>query len=259
MSHLAEKTVQLTAGSHSANTQQASSASVTQLYGQSDSSQDYQILNFDEGDLIYNENETPKGLYLLKSGCVKLFVNRDNSRGRTTSELFVTKLVSPEEMFGYSSLVQCQNQQATAKAIRKTIVWLYTKENIQRLLMQMHPTIKSMLEQSVQDTKSIEKMNQFNYLAPVQSRIAYQLVTISDRLGVKTNRGMTLNLKLTRNEFAQLASTINESLSRHLTEFKAEGLIDLNGKQIIILDREKLLLKSGYVANSTDKWPHQDL
>ncbi|NUM60096.1 MAG: winged helix-turn-helix domain-containing protein, partial [Bdellovibrionaceae bacterium] len=52
------------------------------------------------------------------------------------------------------------------------------------------------------------------------------------------------NLKLTRNEFAQLASTINESLSRHLTEFKAEGLIDINGKEIIIKDKQGLKVKS---------------
>ena len=92
---------------------------------------------------------------------------------------------------------------------------------------------------------TFQNSNQFHYLASVQERIAYQITSLADRFGVKTSRGISLNLKLTRNEFAQLASTINESLSRHLTEFKNEGLIDINGKEIIILNREALSAKSG--------------
>jgi hypothetical protein len=71
------------------------------------------------------------------------------------------------------------------------------------------------------------------------------LVVLADKFGVQTPAGISLNLKLTRNEFAQLASTINESLSRHLTEFKNEGLIELNGKEIIIKDMKSLMAKSG--------------
>jgi CRP-like cAMP-binding protein len=94
-----------------------------------------------------------------------------------------------------------------------------------------------------------ETTNQFHYLASVQERIAYQLVVLADRFGVPlANGSVSLNLKLTRNELAQMASTINESLSRHLTEFKNENLIDLNGKEILIKDREGLLSKSGPVA-----------
>lgn len=261
MSNLAEKTVQLMAGSNSLIPNEVASASVTQLYGQPDFGTNYETLNFEEGQLIFKENEAPKGLYLLKSGCVKLFVNRDNSRGRTTSPEYVTKLVSAGELFGYKSLVLGQNSQSYAKVVRKAMVWLYPKESITRLLAQMNPIMKSVMEQAVNDNLSYEKTNQFHYLASVQERIAYQLVTLADRFGVKTSRGLSLNLKLTRNEFAQLASTINESLSRHLTEFKAEGLIDLNGKEIIIIEREKLFAKSGYTTGVeyTETVQHQDL
>lgn len=205
----------------------------------------YEVVSFNEGEILFKEGEQPNGLYLMKSGCVKMFVNRDHSRGRTTSPEYVTKLLSPGEVFGYKSLVFNQPNLAYAKAIKKTTVWIYKKEAVMQLLNTVHPLIKSMLEQAVIDIRGYEKTSQLHYLASVQERIAYQLVILSDRFGVKTDRGISLNLKLTRNEFAQLASTINESLSRHLTEFKNEGLIDLNGKEIIILNREALAEKSG--------------
>lgn len=247
MSNLAEKTIQLSPGFHSSSAGMEApeeQVAVTPIFGQQQSL-NYEVLTFNEGEIIFKEGEPLKGLYLLKAGCVKLFVNRDHSRGRTTSPEYVTKLVSPGEVFGYKALVQGGNTQSFAKAVRKTTVWLYPKQNIDPLMADMHPMMKMVLNQSVSDLKAFEKINQFHYLASVQERIAYQLVILADRFGVKTDRGISLNLKLTRNEFAQLASTINESLSRHLTEFKAEGLIDLDGKEIIILDREKLAAKSG--------------
>ncbi len=206
----------------------------------------YEVISFEEGETLFKEGDAPKGLYLMKSGCVKLFVHRDRNRGRTTSPEYVTKLVSPGEVFGYKSLVFGQPNQAFAKAVRKTTVWIYARESVMKLMSVSHPIVKAVLEQAVSDIKSYEITSQLHYLASVQERIAYQLVVLSDRFGVPSPRGGTsLNLKLTRNEFAQLASTINESLSRHLTEFKAEGLIDLNGKEIIILDRDGLAAKSG--------------
>ncbi|MCB0371048.1 MAG: winged helix-turn-helix domain-containing protein, partial [Bdellovibrionales bacterium] len=99
--------------------------------------------------------------------------------------------------------------------------------------------------QAVNDIENYETTSQLHYLASVQERIAYQLILLADKFGVVSEKGISLNLKLTRNEFAQLASTINESLSRHLTEFKSEGLIDINGKEIIIKDKDGLMKKSG--------------
>lgn len=204
----------------------------------------YETLTFQEGATIFKENEKSKGLYVLKTGCVKMYVNRDNTRGRTTTPEYVTKLVSPGELFGYKSVISQTQTMAYAKAVRTSTVWLYDLDSMMQLLGSVNPLIRNLLDQAVLDLMNYEKTSQLHYLASVQERIAYQLIVLSDKFGIKTDRGTSLNLKLTRNEFAQLASTINESLSRHLTEFKNEGLIDINGKEIMILNREGLAAKS---------------
>lgn len=207
----------------------------------------FQVLTFPEGAVIFKEKEKPKGIYILKSGCVKLFVNRENSRGRTTTPEYVLRLVSPGEYFGYKAAISGGSLTATAEAVQTSTVWFYEMGTIAQLMTSMHPLMSDLLQQSVSELNTFEKTGQFNYLASVQERIAYRLIELSDRFGVAQANGVSLNLKLTRNEFAQLASTINESLSRHLTEFKNEGLIDINGKEIIILNREGLAAKSGNI------------
>lgn len=205
----------------------------------------YEVLHLKEEEMIFKEGEAPKGLYYVQSGCVKVVVNRSHARGRTTTNEYVTKLVSPSEYFGYKSLVKGENVKSHAKAVKSTVVWLYPKELIQVAINQSNPLLKLLLNQAVNDIESFEAISQLHYLASVQERIAYQLVVLAEKFGIPTPNGISLNLRLTRNEFAQLASTINESLSRHLTEFKNEGLIDLNGKEIIIKNKEGLMRRSG--------------
>ncbi|MFZ4404707.1 MAG: Crp/Fnr family transcriptional regulator [Pseudobdellovibrionaceae bacterium] len=209
----------------------------------------YEVLHIKEGEYLFREGDAPKGLYYVQSGCVKIYVNRQQTRGRTTSPEYVTKLVSAGEYFGYKALIRGTSAYCNAKAAKPSVIWLYPKELILRSLEQSGPLLKQLLQQSVADLDMYETTNQFHYLASVQERIAYQLVVLADRFGVPlANGSVSLNLKLTRNELAQMASTINESLSRHLTEFKNENLIDLNGKEILIKDGEGLLNKSGPVA-----------
>lgn len=209
------------------------------------SSVPYEVVHLKEEESIFKEGEMPKGLFYVQSGCVKVVVNRPHARGRTTTNEYVTKLVSPGEYFGYKSLVKGEMTQSHAKAVKPTVLWLYPRELINVAMNQSNPMVKLLLTQAVSDLDSFESISQLHYLASVQERIAYQLVLLGEKFGVQTPSGLSINLKLTRNEFAQLASTINESLSRHLTEFKNEGLIDLNGKEIIIKNKDGLMKRSG--------------
>ena len=241
-SQFSNETVQLLAGYSSlANGHTGSAPDLRPNFSETN----YEVLTFAEGVDIFKKGDQPKGIYILKSGCVKIFVNREGARGRTTSPEFVTKLVSPGEFFGYKAVTAGTDSKAYARAVKTSTAWLYPSEHIVQLISEINPILMSLLKQSVADLKNYEKLSELQYLASVQERIAHQIITLADRFGVKTAQGISLNLKLTRNEFAQLASTINESLSRQLTEFKNEGLIDIHGKEIIILNREALAAKSG--------------
>jgi len=90
-----------------------------------------------------------------------------------------------------------------------------------------------------------EERAKYQYLASVGERIAHTLVDLAQRFGEKTPSGVLLQLKLTRGELAQLAGTINESLSRHLSEMKDENIIEVRGKEILIKDMARLIQRSG--------------
>lgn len=205
----------------------------------------YEVVSLREGDVVFRAGEVPKGLYYVESGSIKMSIERSFTRGRTGSPEYVTKLVSPGEYFGFKALVRNGSHLANATAVMPTTIWVYPRDLVGVALRTTNPLVKYLLEQAVADLENYESVSQLHYLASVQERIAFQLVRLAEKFGVPENGGISLNLKLTRNELAQLASTINESLSRHLTEFKNEGLIEVSGKEILIRDIEGLKARSG--------------
>jgi CRP/FNR family cyclic AMP-dependent transcriptional regulator len=203
------------------------------------------VLSLKENEIIYKEGDTPRGLYYIRSGAVKVVVNRSLTRGRMSSPEYVLKVVGPGDLFGYKALVKGAAHPDFAKTLRPTELYVYSKEAVQSVMNGPNSVNKMLFGQMVKDLDNKETINQLHYLASVQERIAYQLILLADKFGIPTSNGTLISLKLTRNELAQLAGTINESLSRHLTEFKNEGILELNGKEIIVKDYRSLMERSG--------------
>jgi CRP-like cAMP-binding protein len=72
----------------------------------------------------------------------------------------------------------------------------------------------------------------------VKERLAETLLYLEDNFG-KSEDG-TLHIQLSREELAGMIGTATESCIRLLSEFNKSGLIELVGKKIAILDRNKL-------------------
>lgn len=204
-----------------------------------------EIITLKENEFVFKDGETPKGLYFLKSGSLKTYINRAMARGRMASPEFITKVVGAGEFFGFESLIKGSNYSSNAKTLKPSEIYVYSKEAILSVIRGPNSILKMVLLQAMKDADTHENISQLHYLASVQERIAYQLVLLSDKFGVQTPNGVSLNLRLTRNELAQLAGTINESLSRHLTELKNDGIVDINGKEIIVKNRQALMARSG--------------
>jgi CRP-like cAMP-binding protein len=208
-----------------------------------------QNLSLKENEVVYAEGDMPRGLYFIKSGAVKVYVNRKRARGRISSPEFMTKVLGPGDIFGYQALIKSSPHSEVVKTLKSTELSIYSKESVMTSLRPGpvgQPSIaQQLMSQMVKDLERKEKDGELHYLASVQERIAYQLVLLADKFGVNSDRGIHIDLKLTRNELAQLAGTINESLSRHLTELKAEGIIELAGKEIIVKNKAALFDRSG--------------
>ena len=78
----------------------------------------------------------------------------------------------------------------------------------------------------------------------VRERLAEVLIMLKNKFDLDENK--VLQIFLTREELANIVGTATESVIRLLSEFKADGLLDLNGRKIKILDLPKLKKLAGF-------------
>ncbi len=202
-------------------------------------------LTFKEGEFLFKEGQVPQGLFFIQTGAVKVLVTRSLTRGRMHSPEYVSQVAGSGDLLGYKAVLHNGVHGESAKAMQPTEVHVYPMDAVQNIMKGSQSVERMIFSQMVHDLEIKEKNSQLHYLASVQERIAYQLLLLTNKFGLLQEDGVHLPLKLTRNELAQLAGTINESLSRHLTEFKNEGILELRGKEIIVKNKEALMQKSG--------------
>ena len=73
----------------------------------------------------------------------------------------------------------------------------------------------------------------------VRERLAEILIHLKNDFGLDENN--ILQISLTREELANIVGTATESVIRLLSEFKQDGLINLNGRKITILNESSLI------------------
>jgi CRP-like cAMP-binding protein len=74
----------------------------------------------------------------------------------------------------------------------------------------------------------------------VGSKLAELLLRLGIEHGVENKRGVILALKITHQEMANLIGSTRETVSLTLSQFKRKGLIETEGRKVILADQEGL-------------------
>lgn len=75
----------------------------------------------------------------------------------------------------------------------------------------------------------------------IRERLAELLLTLSESYGEVNEDRIKLEIRLTREEMASMIGTVNETVTRFITEFKSDGIIEEEDKVIYITNQEKLM------------------
>jgi len=73
----------------------------------------------------------------------------------------------------------------------------------------------------------------------VHARLARTLLEMSDRYGIRKD-GIEIDFDLTQTDLATMVGATRERVNRALAAFRAQGLIELRGRKIALLDTDRL-------------------
>lgn len=189
-------------------------------------------VSFKKGQVIMHEGARPQGVYCLHSGKAKVY--KLGSEGKEQILRFFTK----GDLLGYRSILSDEPISASISALEDTFACYIPKSSFFEVIEQNPKFSLNVLHRACHELGEAGKVITSLAQKTVRERLAEVLLILRTTFG-ETEEGF-LDIRLTREEIANMVGTATESAIRLLSEFKDEGLIETSGRKIRILDSEKM-------------------
>jgi len=185
---------------------------------------------FDPGEIIYHEGDNSNFVFLISEGIVKTF--KIDEQGKE----LITGLHKEDDFFGFTSFSNNIAYQESAAAIENVKVLRLLKSEFKNILQKNHEVTFELIDYLTDNVSEIkDQLLQMAY-SSVRKKTANTLLQFSEKMKTAHND----NPKISRTDLAGIAGIATETFIRTLSDFKRDGLIDIEGRNIKILNIEKL-------------------
>ena len=185
-----------------------------------------------KGEPIFEEGEITKGVFCVKEGICKLSKLSANGKDQ------IVKLVKSGELLGQRSMISDEPANLSAVALEDMEVCFIPKSEIMGFFNENNQFSMNVMKSICGDLKDADDHMVSMAQKSVKERLAETLLYLEESFG--KNEDGSLHIQLSREELAGIIGTATESCIRLLSEFNKNGMIDLVGKKITILDKSKL-------------------
>ncbi|WP_333809771.1 Crp/Fnr family transcriptional regulator [Flavobacterium sp.] len=185
-----------------------------------------------KGEPIFEEGEVTNGIYCVKDGVCKLSKLSDNGKDQ------IVKLVKPGELLGQRSMISDEPANLSAVALEDMEVCFIPRSEIMQFFTQNNQFSMNVMRTICDDLKDADDHMVNMAQKTVRQRLAETLIYLEDTFG--KNEDGTLHIQLSREELAGMIGTATESCIRLLSELNKSEYIELIGKKIKLLDKNKL-------------------
>ena len=194
---------------------------------------------FNYGEALFEEGNNVDGVYFIENGTAKLYKLGFNRKEQ------ILRFIKEGDIIGYRALLIGEAYQATAEAM-SDLQAIFIPTDVFLHLLEVDSQLSYAMLQKISFELG-ESSNTVTFLAQktVRERLAEVLLLLEQKLG--TDPEGFIRISLTREEIANLIGTATESAIRLISEFKQDDYIAVEGRNIKILNHEKLK-KLGHVV-----------
>ncbi len=184
-------------------------------------------LNTDE--FFFMQDDPAEAFYILTSGKVRL------TQYTVDGQQLLLRIIVPVTPFGAVALAENEYYPVSAQAIEPCTALLWPKSVLNQLLNRFPQLAINALKILAEHVQEFQQ--RFTEIATqrVERRLARMILRLAHQTGVKTSRGIEVNLPLSRQDLAEMVGTTLYTVSRTLSQWESQGLIHAGREQIIIL------------------------
>jgi CRP/FNR family cyclic AMP-dependent transcriptional regulator len=184
--------------------------------------------------VIYLPGDPGQAVFFVNGGRVKISkVTRDGKE-------LTLAYRGPGEIFGELVMIDGGPREEMAEAMENALVTEIDRAEFEKIV-QKEGVIGFRLTKIVaQRRRDVENKIEQLIFKDVNAKLAELLLRLAAEYGIDDSRGTLVALKITHQEMANLIGSTRETVSLTLSQFKRKGLIQTEGRKVILADREGL-------------------
>jgi CRP/FNR family transcriptional regulator len=189
---------------------------------------------FSTSELLFSEGEPCNGLHIIARGKVRLFKTSVNGREQVLSVNVSGESVAEIPVFDGGPYP------ASAVALEETEIVFISRRDFNAYCLE-HPEVplKVLTVVGARLRNLVGIIEELSFTT-IRQRLISKLLKLAQSEGKKTARGIEFQLPASHQELANQLGTVRELISRNLMRLQAEGLLDVDARQIVVKDVEGL-------------------
>ncbi|WP_438989582.1 Crp/Fnr family transcriptional regulator [Polaribacter sp.] len=185
-----------------------------------------------KGEPLFREGEHINGIFCIKDGICKVSKMSENGRNQ------IVNLIKKGDILGERSLITQEASNLEAIALEDMEVCFIPKEEIIEDLEKNPKFSMSVLKDMANNLKKADNIIVDMAQKTVKQRLAETLINLKEKFD--TNNDGIINVRLSREDIANIIGTATESAIRLLSDLKKKKYIEFVGKEIKILNLPEL-------------------
>ena len=190
--------------------------------------------HFKTGELLFSEDDPCHGLHIIAGGKIRIFKTSVTVASRSWQS---TRPASPLPS-SRSSMEAAYP--ASAMAIEDSEIAFISRHDFQAFCME-HPevAIKLLAVVGGRLRRLVGIIEELSFTT-IRQRLIALLLRLAETEGKQTPQGIEFQLPVSHQELASQLGTVRELVSRNLMRLQAEGLLDVDARQIVVKDKAGL-------------------
>lgn len=184
---------------------------------------------FETDRIIFRQEDEGDGLYIVRSGTVKIVVST------AEGEESVIALMFPGDCFGELAVLDRGPRSASAIAVERTETLFIRRDDFLAFLERSPQVMMRIIRLLCQRLRRTDEQIADLVFFDVYGRVAKKLLELGRLHGIRTARGIEIKLPLTQQDLASLVGASRESVNKVMRFYRERGFVAVTNQRITIL------------------------
>lgn len=182
------------------------------------------------GGFFFMQDDPAESMFVLLKGRVKL------SQAGPDGQQVLIRVITPVTLFALVAITSVSRYLVTAQAAEDSLAIYWTRHELMvfsKLIPQLAHNAMGIMAERLNEIQ--ERFREVT-TERVEGRLAHTLLRLAAQSGRQVEDGILINMKITRQDLAEMSGTTLYTASRVLNDWQKQGLLIISRQRVVIRD-----------------------